>query len=141
LINRIAKKAVEKGAGQAKRVMASIRSQLDDPGKRAENHKRLTPTSAFATRTYDDMDVPARSLAHLQACVRGLREATVGGYSKGIKMAKITVENTVGDFKATVARTGNMCKWRHGVAEEWNAKGEEVCGDLLEEAEQALKEA
>jgi hypothetical protein len=73
---------VEKGAGQAKRMMASIRSQLDDLGKRAENLKRLTPTLAFAMRTYDDMDAPGRSLAHLQACVRGLGDTTVGGSLK-----------------------------------------------------------
>jgi hypothetical protein len=34
----------------------------------------------------------------------------------------------MGDFKVTVARTGEACKWRHGVAEEWYAKGEEVAG-------------
>jgi hypothetical protein len=34
----------------------------------------------------------------------------------------------------------DACKWKRSVAEEWYARGE-VCGDLLEEAEQALKEA
>jgi hypothetical protein len=140
-MNRIVNRAVEKGAGQAKRVMASIRSQLDELGRKAEDYKRPTPTPAFATRTYDDMDAPSCSLAHLQGCVRLLKEATVGGYSKGIKVAKIAVENAVGDFKATIARTGEACKWKRGVAKEWYAKGEEVCGDLLKEAEQALKEA
>jgi hypothetical protein len=141
MINRIVKRAMEKGAGQAKRVMNSIRSQLDDLGKRAENHKRPTPTPAFVTRTYDDMDAPGRSLAHLQTCARGLRDATTGGFSKGIKMAKIVVENAIEDFKVTVARTADVCKWRHGVAEEWYVRGKEVCGDLLEEAGQAPKEA
>jgi hypothetical protein len=47
----------------------------------------------------------------------------------------------MGDFKVTVARTAEACKWRHGVAEEWYAKGEEVCGNLLEEAGKALGEA
>ncbi len=140
-MNRIEKRAVEKGAGQAKRVMASIRSKLYNLGKKAENYKRPTPTRALATRTYDDMDAPARSLAHLQGCVRGLRDATVGGYSKGIKVAKIAVENAIGDFKATVARTKEACRRKHGVAKEWYAKGEEVCGDLLKEAVEALKEA
>jgi hypothetical protein len=41
-IKRIVKRAIEKGDGQAKRVMASIRAQLDDLGARAENHKRPT---------------------------------------------------------------------------------------------------
>jgi hypothetical protein len=121
--------------------MASIRAQLDDLGNKAKNHKRPTPTPALATRTYDDMDAPARSLAHLQGCVRGLRDATVGGYSKGIKVAKIAVENAIGDFEATIARTKEACRWKHGVAEEWHAKKEEVCGKLLEEAAEALKEA
>jgi predicted HicB family RNase H-like nuclease len=141
VMNRIVKKALEKGAGQAKRVMDSIRSQLDDLGKKAENYKRPTPTPALAMRTYDDMDAPSRSLAHLQGCVRGLRDSTVGGYSKGIKVAKIAVENAIGDFKGTVARTMEACRWKHGMAQEWYAKGEEVCGDLSKEAEEALKEA
>jgi hypothetical protein len=135
------KKAIEKGDGQAKRVMASIRAQLDDLGTRAENHKRPTLTPALVTRTYDDMDAPARNLAHLQGCAKGLRDATVGGYSKGIKVAKTAMENAVGDFKATVARTKEASRWKHGMAEEWHAKGEDVCGNLLEEAAEALKEA
>jgi hypothetical protein len=141
MVNRIVKRALKKGCVQAKRVMASIRIQLDDLGKRVENHKRATLTPAFATRTYNDMDAPARSLAHLQTCARGLRDATVGGFSKGIKVAKITVENAMGDFKVTIGRTAEVCKWRQGVAEEWYAKGEEVCGNLLEDAEKALGEA
>jgi hypothetical protein len=40
-----------------------------------------------------------------------------GGYSKGIKVAKIAMENAVGDFKATVARTKEASRWKHGVAE------------------------
>ncbi len=85
MINRIGKKALEKGNGQPRKVMASLRVQLDDLGKRVETHERATPTPAFSTRTYNDMDVPGRSLAHLQVCARGLRDATVGGFSKGIK--------------------------------------------------------
>ncbi len=65
----------------------------------------------------------------------------MGGYSRGIKVAKIAMENAIGDFKATVARTKEACKWKHGMAEEWYAKGEEVCVDLLEEVAEALKEA
>ncbi len=140
-IKRIVKKAIEKGDGQAKRVMASIRAQLDDLGARAENHKRPTPTPALATRTYDGMDTLARSLDHLQGCAKGLRDATVGGYSRGIKVAKIAMENAIGDFKATIARTQEACRWKHGVAEEWHAKGEDVYGNIMEEAMEALKEA
>jgi hypothetical protein len=107
MMKRIIKRAIEKGDWQAKRVMSSIRAQLDDLGTKAENFKRPTLSQAFATRTYDDMDAPARSLAHLQACARGLRNATEGGYSRGIKVAKIAMENAIngiGDFKATVER-------------------------------------
>jgi hypothetical protein len=42
----------------------------------------------------------------------------VGGFSKGIKVAKIAVENTMEDIKVTIARTAEAGKWRHGVAEE-----------------------
>jgi hypothetical protein len=48
-MKRIIKRAIEKGKGQAKRVMSSIRAQLDDLGAKAENFKRPTPTPAFAT--------------------------------------------------------------------------------------------
>ncbi len=58
------------------------------------------------------MDAPARSLAHPQACTRGLKNATEGGYSRGIKEAKIAMENAIGDFKATVARVKEACKWK-----------------------------
>jgi hypothetical protein len=121
--------------------MASLRAQLDDLGVRTENHKRPTPTPALAMRTYDNMDAPACSLAHLQLCVRGLRDATVGGYSKGIKVARIATENAMKDFKATIARIQEASRWKRGVAETWYAKGEEVYGNLVEEAEEALKEA
>jgi hypothetical protein len=141
MMKRIIKRAIEKGDRQAKRVMLSIRAQLDDLGTKAENFKRPTTIPAFATRTYDDMDAPARSLAHLQACARGLKNATEGGYSRGIKVAKIAMENAIGDFKATVARVKEACKWKQGTAKDWYAKGVDFCGDLMEEATQALQEA
>ncbi len=56
-------------------------------------------------------------------------------------MARIALEKAIGDFKVTVARTGEACKWRQAVADEWYIKGEEVCGNLLEEASRALREA
>jgi hypothetical protein len=56
-------------------------------------------------------------------------------------VARIVLENAMGDFKVTVARTGEACKWRQGVADEWYIKGEEVCRNLLEEASGALQEA
>jgi hypothetical protein len=49
-IRSIMRRAKEKGGNQPKRVMSSIRAQLDDLGARAANHKRPTPTPALATR-------------------------------------------------------------------------------------------
>ncbi len=135
------KRAKEKGGNQPKRVMASLRAQLEELGARAENHKRPTPTPALATRMYDSMGAPARSLAHLQLCARGLRAAMDGEYSRGINMARIATENTIVDFKATIARVEEVSKWKRGVANSWYAKAEEICGDLIEEAAEALKRA
>jgi phage-related minor tail protein len=70
-----------------------------------------------------------------------LKSATAGGYAKGIRVAKIAMENATGDFKAAVARVKEACKRKHGTAEDWYTKGEVACGDLLEKATEALKEA
>jgi hypothetical protein len=129
MINVIGKKALDKGRGQVRKVMMAINVQLDKLGVRVEAHRRATPTPALSTRTYDDMDAPARSLAHLQVCAKSLRDAMVGGFSKGIKVARIALE----DFKITVTRTGEAARWKHGVADDWFEKGKEVCGNLLEE--------
>ncbi len=141
LIKSIVKRAMDKGGNQPKTVVANLRAQLDDLGTRAENHKRPTPTPALATRTYDCMDAPARSMSHLQLCARGLRAAIDGEYSKGIRMARIATENAIADYKATIARIQEASKWKRGVADDWYAKGEEVWGDLVEEAAEALKKA
>jgi hypothetical protein len=122
------RKALEKGGGQVRKVMTAINAQLDALGTRVEARRRATPTPALSTRTYDDMDAPGRSLAHLQVCAKSLRDAMVGGFSIGIRMAKIALENTLEDFKVTVARTGEAARWKHGVANEWYVKGKEVCG-------------
>jgi F0F1-type ATP synthase membrane subunit b/b' len=45
------------------------------------------------------------------------------------------------DFKATIARIEEASKWKRGVADNWYARGEDVCGDLIEEAAEALKRA
>jgi hypothetical protein len=118
MIDVVGKKALEEVGGQVRKVMAAITGQLDDLGRRVEVHRRATPTPAFSTQTYDDMDVPARSLAHLQVCAKGLRDAMVGGFSKGIKVAKIALENALADYKVTMARTAEAARWKHGVADE-----------------------
>jgi hypothetical protein len=137
----IVRRAKDKGGNQPRRVMASLRAQLEELGARAENHKRPTPTPALTTRMYDSMGAPARSLAHLQLCAKGLRAAIDGEYSRGIKMARIATENAMADFKATIARIEEASKWKRGVADDWYARGEDVCGNLIEEAGEALKRA
>jgi hypothetical protein len=137
----IVKKAKEKGENQPRRVMASLRAHLEELGARVEKHKRPTPTPALAPRMYDSMGAPARSLAHLQRCANGLREAMEGEYSRGIKTTRIATENAIADFKATIARVEEASKWKRGVADNWYSKGEEICGGLMEEAADVLKRA
>ncbi len=108
MIDVIGKKAVERGRGQVRKVMTAIMSLLDDLGARVKAHKRATPTPPMSTWTYDDMDAPGCSLAHLQACAKSLRDTMVGGFSRGIKMAKIALENAMEDFWTTVVRTGEQ---------------------------------
>jgi hypothetical protein len=45
--------------------------------------------------------------------------------------------NAIGDFEATIARTQEACRWKHGVAKEWQSKGKDVCGNIMEEAAEA----
>jgi hypothetical protein len=110
MVDAIGRKAMDRGKGQVRRVMTAITSQLDKLGARVQAHKRATPTPAMSTRTYDDMDAPGRSLAHLQVCAKGLRDATVGGFLKEIKVAKIALENAQEDFQTTVVRTGEAAR-------------------------------
>ncbi len=54
VIKRIVKKALEKGGGQAKRVMASLRAQLDDLGNKGRSTRgrlqpRLSPRGPMTT--------------------------------------------------------------------------------------------
>jgi hypothetical protein len=98
----IVKRAKDKGGHQPRKVLDSLQSQLVELADRVEKHKRPTPTPAFNTRTLDSMGAPVRSLAHLQSCVDGLRDAMEGGYSMGIKTARIATENAKSDFKATI---------------------------------------
>jgi hypothetical protein len=100
MVNKIGKKALEKDNGQVRKVMMLICAQMDDLGKRVEAHRRATLTPAFSSRAYDNMDAPARSLAHMQACAKGLRDAMVGGFSKGIKVAKVALENVQGTSRS-----------------------------------------
>ncbi len=141
-IRVIVKRAKDKGEHQPRRVLNSLQSQLEELAVRVEKHKRLTPTPAFNTRTLDSMGAPARSLGHLQSYVDGLREAMEGGYSMGIKTARIATENAKADFKTTIDRIAKASRWKRGVTEDWLSRGEVICaGLMMEEAEAVLKKA
>ncbi len=73
--------------------------------------------------------------------VRGLKDAIEGGYSIGIKTARIATENAKADFKVTIDRIAEASRWKRGVKEDWLSRGETVCRGLMEEAEEALKKA
>jgi hypothetical protein len=125
----------EKGENQPRRVLTSLHAQLEELGARVERHKRPTPTPAFNTRTLNSTGAPARSLGHLQSCVNGLREAMEGGYSRGIKSARIATENAMADFKTTIDRIADASRWKPGMTEDWHSRGEVICAGLMEEAE------
>jgi hypothetical protein len=108
---------------------------------RVEKHKRPTPNPAASTRAVDLMGAPARSLGNLLVCAEALREATKGQYSKGIKAAIKAMEKAKLDYKATIDRVAEASKWKEGMIEDWVNKGELACGDLIEKAEEVLKEA
>jgi hypothetical protein len=56
----------------------------------------------------------------------------VGGFSRGIKMAKMALENAQEDFRMTVVRTEKEARLKQGITNRWLEKGK-VCGTLLEE--------
>jgi hypothetical protein len=64
-----------------------------------------------------------------------------GGYSTGIKTARIAMENSMADFKATIARIEEASRWKRGVADDWYSRGEVICGGLMEELAEVLKRA
>ncbi len=137
----IVRKAKEKRKRQPRTVLEHLQSQLRELAERVDKHKRPTPNPAATTRAGDSMGAPARSLGHLQGCTDELREATKGRYSKGIRVAKKAMENARLDFKATVDRVAEASKWKKETIEDWVSRGELVCVKLMEEAEEALKEA
>ncbi len=128
IVAKIGWKAVERGKGQVRKVMNSITVLLDELGDRVKAHKRGTLGPALSTRTYDHMDTPARSLAHVEANMKGLRDTMVGGFSRGIKVAKLALENSMEDFRVTVERIREAAKWKEDIISSWMEKGQEVCG-------------
>jgi hypothetical protein len=89
----IVKRARDKGGHQPRKVFYRLQSQSIELANRVEKHKRPTPNPASNTRAVDAMGAPVRSLANLQSCADGLRDAMEGGYSIGIKAAKKATEN------------------------------------------------
>jgi hypothetical protein len=49
--------------------------------------------------------------------------------------------NAKSDFKATIDRVAEASRWKKGTIEDWLSRGEVVCANLMEEAEEALKKA
>ena len=82
-----------------------------------------------------------RSLASLVGCAEALKEAMGEQYSKGIKAAMKALENAKLDYKNTIDRLTVACRWKPETTDDWVRRGEAACGDLLEKAEAALKEA
>jgi hypothetical protein len=137
----IVKRAKDKGGHQPRKVLDHLQSQLIELADRVEKHKRPTPNPASSTRAVDAMGASVRSLANLQSCADGLREAMEGGYSIGIKAARKAMENAKSDFKATIDWIAEASRWKKGTIEDWFSRGEVVCVGLMEEAEEVLKKA
>jgi hypothetical protein len=135
------KRAKDKGGHQPRKVLDHLQSQLMELADRVDKHKRPTPNPASSTRAVDAMGTPARSLANLQSCADALREAMEGQYFIGIKAAKKAMGNAKSDFKATIDRIAEASRWKKGTIEDWLSKGEVVCANLMEEAEEVLKKA
>jgi hypothetical protein len=51
------------------------------------------------------------------------------------------MENAKLDYKATIDRMAEACRWKVETTNGWINKGELACGNLMERAEAALKEA
>ncbi len=141
MVKAIVKGAKEKVKKQPRKVLEHLQSQQRELAEKVEKHKRPTPNPAASTRAEDAIGTPTRSLGNLLGCAKALREATKGQYSKGIKAAIKAMENAKADFKATIDRVAEASKWKQGMIEDWTNKGELACADLMEKAEEALKEA
>jgi hypothetical protein len=126
---------------QPRKVMEYLQSRLKELADRVEKHKRPTPNPAGCTRAGNPMGASVRSLGNLTGCAEALKEAMTAQYSKGIKAGMRAMENAKLDFRNTIDRLAEACKWSTEVTEDWIRRGELVCGDLLERAGAALKEA
>ncbi len=121
--------------------MSAITRMLDALGREAKEHKRDSSGPSLTTWAWDDMDAPARSLQHLEASVKGVRDAMTGGFARGIKIAKLDLESSMEDFQVTLERTGMAARWDETVVSERVEKGRVVGGSIIEEATAALGKA
>ncbi len=100
------------GTKQPRKVMEFLQSRLKELADRVEKHKRPTPNPTASTRTANSMGAPARSLGNLVGCTEALKEAMKGQYSKGIRAGIKAVENAKSDYKATIDRRAEACRWK-----------------------------
>ncbi len=126
---------------QPRRVMEHLQARLKELADRVDKHKRPTPNLAGCTRAGNPMGASARSLGNLTGCAEALKEAMAAQYSKGIKAGMKAMENARVDFRDTIDRLAEANRWSSGVKEDWLRRGELGCGNLLDKAEAALKEA
>jgi hypothetical protein len=141
MIKTIQREVEDKGLKQPRKVMEQLQARLKELADRVEKHKRPTPNPAGCTRTANSMGASVRSLASLVGCAEALKEAMGEQYSKGIKAGMKALENAKLDYKNTIDRLTVACRWKPEVVNDWTRRGEAACGDLLERAEAALKEA
>jgi hypothetical protein len=141
MIRSIQKEIEDKGMKQPRKVMGHLQARLKELADRVEKHKRPTPNPASCMRTANSMGASVRSLGNLVGCLEALKEAMKAQYSKGIKAGMRAVENAKLDYRNTIDRLAEECKWKAETTDDWVHRGEVACGDLLERAGVALKEA
>ncbi len=140
MIKTIQREVEGKGLKQPRKVMEHLQARLKELADRVEKHKRPTPNPAGCKRTANSMGASVRSLASLVGCVEALKEAMGEQYSKGIKAGMKALENAKLDYKNTIDRLTEVCRWKAETTDDWIRRGEAACGDLLERAQAALKE-
>ncbi len=101
----------DNGMKQPRKVMEYLQTRLKERADRVEKHKRPTPNPAGCTRAANSMGAPARSLGNLVGCAEALKEAMKERYSKGIRAGMKAMENAKQDYKITIDRLAEACKW------------------------------
>ncbi len=98
--------------------MEHLQTRLKELADRVGKHKRPTPNPAGCTRAGNPMGASVRSLGNLTGCAEALKEAITAQYSKGIKAGMNAMENAKLDFKNTIDRLSEACKWSTEVTED-----------------------